>query len=198
MCQSLRKSKATSLSSRRWSPCAQQKEKKREQQKPMRAGGRRRLVKWVTSHRFNPAMRERTGSVSICSHRVSKIDRVCLTCCSHSSFFISSNNSMFFFFIGGVEPTVHKTIQSSVRPCPNCREGNIDLVEVANTFKAFFIPVWTFEDSRRQVLRCNHCGFLMAPQLLMESMSGPSICSSCGSTMQSGWRFCPTCGSMKE
>jgi rubredoxin len=104
----------------------------------------------------------------------------------------TKKQKMFVFFIGGVKPTVQKTIQSSVQPCPSCLEGNLDLVEVANTFKAFFIPVWTFGDSRRQVLRCRQCGFLLSPNLFLES---PSICASCGSTIHSGWHFCPTCGS---
>ena len=78
---------------------------------------------------------------------------------------VTANNysyTMFFFFVGGVEPTVKQTIQTSVAPCPNCHEGSMDLVEMCKTFKAFFIPIWSFGDSR-QVLRCNRCKCIMAP-----------------------------------
>jgi len=113
-------------------------------------------------------------------------------------YFINNNNNsniMFFFFVGGVEPTVKRTIQTAVAPCPNCHDGNLDRVEMAKTFKAFFIPVWTFGDSR-EVLRCNKCKCMVsahARQVLQQSRGG-GVCSCCGSALQPGWHFCPACG----
>ena len=118
---------------------------------------------------------------------------------------VTANNysyTMFFFFVGGVEPTVKQTIQTSVAPCPNCHDGSMDLVEMCKTFKAFFIPIWSFGDSR-QVLRCNRCKCIMAPSfggianrqvMANGNNNGTTVCSCCGGPMQPGWHFCPTCG----
>lgn len=110
-------------------------------------------------------------------------------------------STMFFFFIGGVEPTVRKTLQPSAVPCLRCGEP-ADVVEIANTFKAFFIPLWSFGDTTEAV-RCTRCGYLLPRETyetlkirsIASSSANPSCtCAYCGAKMESGWRFCPVCG----
>ena len=62
-----------------------------------------------------------------------------------------------FFFVGGVDSGIRKVIQKSVGPCLRC-SGSVDLVETAHTFKAFFVPVWSF--SPKEMVHCSSCGFL--------------------------------------
>lgn len=106
---------------------------------------------------------------------------------------------MFFFFVGGVEPTVRRTIETRVAPCPNCRDGTLDLVEMGKTFKAFFIPVYNFGESK-ELLRCDKCNCIMQPlgngPRIRNSGGGGGnvVCSCCGTTLQPEWHFCPTCG----
>jgi hypothetical protein len=142
---------------------------------------------------------KKNGNASLTSsHQRSSFSFSTIThCTKHHQY------TMFFFFVGGVEPTVKQTIQTSVAPCPNCHEGSMDLVEMCKTFKAFFIPIWSFGDSR-QVLRCNRCKCIMAPSLggivnrqvtaNGNNNGGTTVCSCCGGPMQPGWHFCPTCG----
>uniref|UniRef100_A0A7S3LFU1 Zinc-ribbon 15 domain-containing protein n=1 Tax=Amphora coffeiformis TaxID=265554 RepID=A0A7S3LFU1_9STRA len=118
---------------------------------------------------------------------------------------------MFFFFIGGVQPKIHKILQSNYGPCLNCPTGKMDYVEMADTFYAFFLPVYSF--SKKNVLHCQDCGLTTTIEKYSQyGMSGggtaqrmlsPShnsttetLCRQCGSPIRGeGWNFCPKCGS---
>eukprot|EP00978_Attheya_sp_CCMP212_P005866 scaffold13078_cov48-Attheya_sp.AAC.7 len=107
-----------------------------------------------------------------------------------------------FFFIAGVEPTIRRTLQSNIGTCqvPYC--GNtVHLVEVANTFKLLFVPIWSF--APKQLVYCNTCRYLgtqtefsdqqwAASRITQYSIRGP--CQACGTPIQRDWCFCPNCG----
>lgn len=116
-----------------------------------------------------------------------------------------------FFFIASVQPTVQRVLERHSGNCLLCGSRNFDRVELSETLKLFFIPVWSW--SPKEVLLCHDCGFQTTKadylyhqqqrQLLQRQVDrhaatttgASSMCSNCGARLDSSqWRYCPQCG----
>ena len=111
--------------------------------------------------------------------------------------------TMTFFFIGGLEPSITKTVQSNVGPCPYSRcSGQLDLVEISTSLKLFWVPVLSYDP--QQLYHCRRCKATIKPKMynpvdyndkISASLAQDRLCADCGTKIESGWHFCPTCGS---
>jgi NAD-dependent SIR2 family protein deacetylase len=63
---------------------------------------------------------------------------------------------MFCFLIGGIEATKIQRLEANAGTCPywECH-GSLDRMEVTNTLKLFYVPVYTYKPE--QFYLCRQC-----------------------------------------
>ncbi len=114
---------------------------------------------------------------------------------------------MFFIGVFGMNRR-NKKIKEVKFKCTGCLKNKGEVIESANTFEFFFIPV--FKMSKKYFLKCISCDSLykLNPNSIESVMEKGEVlyedieeivfenyvCSGCGERIEPGYDYCPKCG----
>jgi len=100
-----------------------------------------------------------------------------------------------FFFIGGIQPKT-VTVDDQPRMCPSCGLYRSRLKRVDHYVSVFFIPLFPVKRGM-PFLQCESCGSISREtgEIRYEPQkTAGRTCPYCGESVESSFRFCPSCG----
>jgi rubrerythrin len=99
------------------------------------------------------------------------------------------------FLIAGISPKT-KQLDANPRRCPVCGLRRAYYKRIDHYFSLFFIPIFRVKKGEPFIM-CDSCE-KSVPQYEQDYYPGTNKpdqhCRYCGSTLQSGFKYCPYCG----